>query len=288
MKRKSVVETVLLILALLAGYMAFLVSCESKLIYHPHKYPAGAWDTESHGVKIEDVYFQSGDGIKLHGWFVPAKGADATLLWFHGNAGNITHRLDNILRLRPLNLNIFIFDYRGYGRSQGDPDEQGLYVDSLAAYDALVHTQNIAPERLFLFGRSLGGACAVEVASQRPAAGLILESAFTNAKDMASTMFPFLPLGYFIKSKFDAAGKVPSIGMPKLFLHGTEDRIVPYKLGRKLFEAAAEPKEFYDIQGAGHNDTYSVGGPAYFEALGRFIKQTLAAAQGTKAFPKEL
>ncbi|MFQ5716684.1 MAG: alpha/beta hydrolase [Nitrospinales bacterium] len=288
MKRKSVVETVLLILALLAGYMAFLVSCESKLIYHPHKYPAGAWDAGSYGVKAEDVYFQSSDGVKLHGWFVPARGATATLLWFHGNAGNITHRLDNILRLRPLNLNIFIFDYRGYGRSQGDPDERGLYVDSIAAYDALVHAKNIAPERLFLFGRSLGGVCAVEVASQRPAAGLILESAFTNAKDMVGTMFPFLPLGYFVKSEFDALGKIRAVRIPKLFLHGTEDRVVPYRLGRKLFEAAAEPKEFYDIRGAGHNDTYIAGGKAYFEALGQFVKQTLAAAQGTRAFPKEL
>lgn len=279
-------ETMLLIVVLLGVYMLVLVSCEKKIIYYPSKHPSGMWDPQSYGVKAEDVFFEAGDGVKLHGWFVSAEGAAATLLWFHGNAGNITHRLDNILRLRPLNLNIFIFDYRGYGKSGGEPDEQGIYLDSLAAYETLVRDKNISPESLFLFGRSLGGICAVEVASQRPAAGLILESVFTSAKDMARKMLPFLPLGYFIKSKFDAIGKVPTLEIPKLFLHGTEDNIVPYRLGRKLFEAAANPKEFYDIVGAGHNDTYIIGGKAYFDALDRFIKQTLAASLTTKTRPE--
>ncbi|MFQ5671874.1 MAG: alpha/beta hydrolase [Nitrospinales bacterium] len=286
MKSKAIMETVLLILAVLVGCMAMLVAYEKKMVYYPSTYPAGIWETEPFGIQVEDVYFQSGDGVKLHGWFVPAEGAAATLLWFHGNAGNLTHRLDNIIRLRALGLNVFIFDYRGYGKSEGEPDEPGIYRDSLAAYETLVRIKKISPERLFLFGRSLGGVCAIEVAAQRPAAGLILESTFTSAKDMARNLFPFLPLGYFIRSKFDAIGKIPAIEIPKLILHGTEDEIVPYRMGRELYEAAAEPKAFYEIRGSRHNDTYVAGGESYFRALGRFVRHTLAAAPAGRSTGK--
>ena len=127
-------------------------------------------------------------------------------------------------------------------------------------------------EEIILFGRSLGGICAVEVASKNPVAGIILESVFPSASQMARKIFPILPLSWAIKSRFDAVGKVPSLNVPKLFLHGTHDEIVPYKLGRELFSAAAEPKTFYDIEGAGHNDTFLVGGINYFHAIDNFIK----------------
>lgn len=272
----SYLQTAGLILVILLAYGVLLVSCEGKIIYHPFKYPEGLWDPGSFGVETEDIYFAAADGVKLHAWYVPAPNAVATLLWFHGNAGNLTHRLDNIRQLRPLNLNIFIFDYRGYGKSEGEPDEAGIYLDSQAAYETLVSRKNVSPDTLFLFGRSLGGICAIEVASKNPAAGLILESVFTSAGDMARKLFPLLPLHWAIKSKFDAVGKVPQLKLPKLFLHGTEDEIVPYRLGRELFEAAAEPKQFYDIQGAGHNDTFIVGGKPYYDALHRFVTAVLA------------
>ena len=199
----------------------------------------------------------------------------ATLLWFHGNAGNLSHRLDNIQRLAPLNLNIFIFDYRGYGRSEGEPDEQGIYMDSQAAYNKVLTMDGVSIESLFLFGRSLGGICAVETAVNNPARGLILESVFTSASDMSRKVFPLIPLGWALRSRLDAVGKVPHLQLPKLFLHGTQDEIVPYDLGRKLFDHAGEPKTFYDIEGAGHNDTYILGGRGYFNALNRFITETL-------------
>lgn len=272
----SVLQTAGGILALLLLYAVFLVACEDKIIYHPHKYPQGIWNPSSFNVKVEDVFFQAKDGTKLHGWYIPSANAQATLLWFHGNAGNLTYRLENIQQLQPLALNIFIFDYRGYGKSEGKPSEAGIYQDSQAAYDYLIREKNVVPlENLFLFGRSLGGICAVEVASRNPAAGLILESVFTSARDMAGQVFPLLPIGWAIRSKFSAVEKVPYLKLPKLFLHGTKDEIVPYKLGRKLYSAAAEPKEFYDIEGAGHNDTYGVGGREYFSALNRFITDTL-------------
>ena len=272
----SVLQTVGGILALLLLYAVFLVACEDKIIYHPHKYPQGIWNPSSFNVKVEDVFFLAKDGTKLHGWYIPSANAQATLLWFHGNAGNLTHRLENIQQLQPLALNIFIFDYRGYGKSEGKPSEAGIYQDSQAAYDFLIQEKNVVPlESLFLFGRSLGGICAVEVASSNPAAGLILESVFTSARDMAGQVFPLLPIGWALRSKFSAIEKVPHLQLPKLFLHGTKDEIVPYKLGRKLYSAAANPKEFYDIEGAGHNDTYAVGGREYFSALNRFITDTL-------------
>lgn len=271
----SVLQTAGCVLVLVVLCAVLLVACESKIIYHPYKYPQGIWDPSSYDIQVEDVFFQARDGTKLHGWYIPLPNAQATLLWFHGNAGNLTHRLENIQQLQPLNLNIFIFDYRGYGKSEGKPGEKGIYLDSQAAYDVLIREKNISSQKLFLFGRSLGGACAVEVAANNPAAGLILESVFTSAQDMAGNMFPLLPIGWAIRSKLDAISKVPHLKLPKLFLHGTEDEVVPYELGRKLYSAAADPKEFYDIEGAGHNDTYIMGGREYYTELNRFITKTL-------------
>jgi len=272
----SILQMAGMIVLFLALYGVFLVSCERRIIYHPHKYPEGNWNSSSSSVSREDVHFTASDGVRLHGWYIPSAGAKATLLWFHGNAGNITHRLGNIEMLKPLNLNIFIFDYRGYGKSEGEPDEKGIYSDSQAAYDWLVKVKNILPGEIILFGRSLGGICAVEVASGNSAAGLILESVFPSAGKMAEKIFPVLPLGGVIKSRFDAISKVPDLKLPKLFIHGTQDEIVPYKLGRELFSVAADPKEFYDIQEAGHNDTFLIGGAGYFNALGQFIKKVVS------------
>ncbi|MBT5472205.1 MAG: alpha/beta hydrolase [Nitrospina sp.] len=256
-------------------YAVLLVGCEKNIIYHPSKFPDGYWNPQSMGLNVQDVNFQSEDGIKLHGWFVASPNARATLLWFHGNAGNLSHRLDNIQRLLPLNINIFIFDYRGYGKSEGAPDEKGIYRDSLAAYNKVLELEGVSVDSLFLFGRSLGGICAVETALNNPARGLILESVFTSAADMSRKIFPLFPLGWAIRSKLDAIGKVAQIKLPKLILHGDRDEIVPFDLGRKLYDAAADPKIFYTIEGAGHNDTYIMGGHDYYQALDGFISETL-------------
>ncbi len=260
---------------LVLTYAVFLILFENKIIFHPSRYPEGFWNPASVGVPAQDIFFKAEDGTKLHGWFIPNPSAVATLLWFHGNAGNLSHRLDNIQRLKPLNLNIFIFDYRGYGRSEGEPDEQGIYRDSRAAYKRVLNLDGVSVDSLFLFGRSLGGICAVRTAMDHPAKGLILESVFTNSADMSRKVFPLFPLGWAIRSKLDAFGKVPHLKLAKLFLHGTRDEIVPYDLGLKLFEQAGDPKTFYPIEGAGHNDTYIIGGASYFAVLNRFITETL-------------
>ncbi len=275
MIKKVLLNTVVGLAALLALLMVVLSGCENTIIYHPIKYPDGLWDTSQMPLPIKDVWFKAEDGVKLHGWYVPSEGAVGTLLFFHGNAGNITHRLENIFFLHHLKLNVFIFDYRGFGRSEGDPDEDDIYLDCQAAYDTALAQPGVSPSSLFIFGRSLGGPFAAYTASKNPAAGLILESTFTNAVDMADKMIPFLP-GWFISAELNTQGYVANLNTPKLFIHGTMDNIIPYTLGRELYKAAAEPKEFYSIVGAGHNNTWRVGGKQYFDTIKAFVVRTVA------------
>ena len=225
------------------------------------------------GMAYEDVRIRTADGVTIHGWMVPCPGCEVTLLFFHGNAGNIGDRVENVRRLHELGLGVFILDYRGYGLSQGSPSDQGLYEDARAAYAHLASRDDINTERIAIFGRSLGGAVAVDLASRTPCWRLILESTFTSAADMTGQILPFLPLGRFITERFDSASKFGKVRAPLLQFHGTQDEIIPYRLGRMLFEAAPEPKEFVPIPGATHNDTYFVGGRAYFEKIRSFLSE---------------
>lgn len=260
----------------LSALMALMLLFEDKFIYFPYKYPEGNWNPQSYGLHAEDCYFVTADGLRLHGWFFPVNDAKATLLWAHGNAGNITHRLDNIRRLLPLGINVFIFDYRGYGKSEGKPSEEGLYEDALSAYDYLAQERKIDPTTIIVFGRSLGAIVAVDLAVKRPCRGLILETPFTSAKDMVKELFPILPLQFLIRSKFDAGSQIANIHVPILFTHGSADRTVPIRLARRLYDAANPPKWFYEIAGADHNNTYLVGGEEYFRRINDFIELTLA------------
>lgn len=266
---------VISLVIIVALFVLLIRIFENKFIFFPFKYPQGYWQPETFGLQAEDCYFRTADGYQLHGWFFPNENALATLLWCHGNAGNITDRLDNLANLTKLPINVFIFDYRGFGRSEGVPNEKGVYLDAEAAYDYLASREDVQQDKIILFGRSLGGAVAVDLASKRPGAGLILESTFTSAKDMAKSAFGFIPIYLIIKSKFNSIDKISKIHVPILVLHGTKDRTVPFKLGRRLYEASNNPKEFYQIQEADHNDTYIVGGQAYFDKLLQFVKQTL-------------
>ena len=222
------------------------------------------------GLAFDDVYFTTSDGIRLNGWFVPSPGARLTLLWSHGNAGNISHRLDNIREIHQrLGIGVFIFDYRGYGRSDGSPTEAGLYLDARAAREALVQRLGIPPERIVYFGRSLGAAVALDLALAHPPPGLILESPFLSVRAMANRTLP--GSGFLFKSRFDSLAKIRQLRTPLLILHGDADEVVPYEHGRRLWEAASEPKAFYTIARARHNDTYLVGGGEYWDAWRKFL-----------------
>lgn len=232
------------------------------------------------GIHYEDAWFTAADGARLHGWFVPAPGGESadTLVWFHGNAGNIGDRIDNLLPLsHRLGVSVFIFDYRGYGRSGGKPSERGLYADGEAALAYLRGRGDVDMSRLTLFGRSLGCAVAVELATRHHVKAVILESPFTSIDAMARRMrgglAALVPTSWVVRSKFDSLSKIANVHSPIMLLHGDMDDIVPIEMGRELFAAANEPKRFYPIAGAGHNDTVLIGGDAYFDALKEFISQ---------------
>ena len=247
---------------------------DQLVVYHPAPWDDRDWARLS-GLPLEDVWFDAQDGTRLFGWYVRAAGSRAVLLWCHGNAGNIIHRLENLARLYRIGLSVFLFDYRGYGRSQGTPTEQGLYQDALAAYEFLARAKKVPPERIVLFGRSLGAAVAGVVASRRPAAGLILESAFPSVEALARFHYWGLPAHWFVRAEFNLAKRLREIHRPVLIIHGDRDQIVPLQMGRMVFEAAHPPKDLYIVPGADHNDLVQVGGAPYFERIGRFVKEAV-------------
>ena len=242
---------------------------ERMFCYYPMKQVDA--DPSTAGLPFEELQLRAEDGIRIHGWFVPRAGARATLLILHGNAGNIGHRVPWIEMLHRAGAGVLIIDYRGYGRSAGQPLEEGLYRDARAAYAWWREKRSPAAEKLVVVGESLGGAVATELAAREPVAGLILQSTFTNAWDMAKTILPLGLLQPLTSIRFDSVGRIARIRCPKLFIHGNRDEIIPFRLGRKLFELAPEPKEFYEVQGAGHNDLPWVAGPEYEARIARFL-----------------
>jgi fermentation-respiration switch protein FrsA (DUF1100 family) len=223
------------------------------------------------GLRYQDVYLVTDDQVRLHGWFVPCEDAVGTLLIFHGNGGNIGDRVSWIEMLHTLGVHILIIDYRGYGRSEGKPFESGLYRDALAAYNWWERERKSRGEKLVLFGESLGGAVAVQLAGKVSPSGLILQSTFSSARDMAKTMFPIGLLQPLINVYFDSAKAIAGVTCPKLIIHGTHDEIVPFQLGKRLFDLAPPPKSFYAVPEAGHNDLPWVAGVEYHSRLKGFL-----------------
>jgi len=222
------------------------------------------------GMVYREVYFTADDGERLHGWFFPLKSEYPVILFCHGNAGNISHRLENVQLLLREKLQVFLFDYRGYGKSSGRPSERGIYLDGLAAYDYLVEQERIPHENIIAFGRSLGASVAIETSLNRKVRSLITESAFTSTRDVARTITLFFPLSYLLPACYHNLKKIGLVNVPKLIIHGRADEIIPFPMALRLFEAAEAPKYLLPLNGAGHNDTFIVGGSMYFEAFSRF------------------
>jgi fermentation-respiration switch protein FrsA (DUF1100 family) len=243
-------------------------------VFHPDAWDDQDWKLRS-GLPLEDVWFSSADGTKLFGWYVEADANRPVILWCHGNAGNIIHRLDNLGRLFTSSFSVFLFDYRGYGRSQGRPSEEGFYLDAVGAYDYLTRTRMIRPERLILFGRSLGAAVAGDLASHKSAAGLVLESSFPSIESVAKVHYGGLPLHWLLGAEFRLIDRLHDLSLPKLIIHGDQDDIIPLSLGRQVFDASPSPKSFYVIVGAGHNNTYLVGGRVYFSRFAQFALEAI-------------
>lgn len=243
---------------------------EKGTVFFPDSFMIGT--PADWGLAYEEVFFETEDQIKLHGWYVPYEGSQVALLWFHGNAGNISHRLENLVLLHKLvGVSIFIFDYREYGRSEGEISKAGTFRDAVAAFGYLCRRAELDPSRIILFGRSLGTALATAVAAEQACRGVILESAFTSTDDVMRLYFRFLPPLPPGTVKYDTVSLIGKVTAPKLIIHGEYDEIIPLWMGKRVYEMACDPKEFYLIRGATHNDTYAAGGEEYFARLKAFV-----------------
>ena len=246
---------------------------EWKSVFHPSRTlretPAAA------GLEFEDVSFVSEDAKVLHGWWIPHPQARGTILYCHGNAGNIGGRVGVGADLHRLGVNVFLFDYRGYGRSRGWPSEQGTYRDARAAFE-VVRARYADAEQppVVVFGSSLGGAVAAQLALDKPVRGLVVDSSFTSIRDMGERLYPWLPVRLVCRYRYDTLAKIPRLSAPLLVAHSREDDLVPYEMGQRLFAAAPEPKQFVAFEG-GHDESGWTRSPDYARALAAFLDRTL-------------
>ena len=272
------VESIVIAVLVLTGLvlLARVLRLEDTFIYFPdHE----TYSTPAEfGLAYEEVWF--GEGERLHGWFVPGR-TDTTILWFHGNGSNLSHpgRVEYIKLLHDrLGVSFFIFDYRGYGRSAGRPSEPGLYQDAQDALAYLRSREDVNPERIVYYGKSLGGAVASQLATQEAPFRLILESTFTSTPDMARVQFPFLPLRPFLYTRYSNRQHLAAIHAPVLIIHGDRDEQVPVQHADTLYAAANEPKQLYIVRGANHDDVYHFGGERYLQTFAEFLELPLAPA----------
>ncbi|HYP53499.1 MAG TPA: alpha/beta hydrolase [Pyrinomonadaceae bacterium] len=251
---------------------------EASVTFHPERAPwGGGWRAPRGG---EDVWFETADGSRLHGWFVrsASQPAAATVVYFHGHGGNISYVEWVGVQWSARGFDVLLFDYRGYVRSEGSvSDERGIYEDAAAAYDFAVGARGARPERIVLYGQSLGTAAAAELAATRTCGAVVLESGLSSAGEMARTILPWLPgfVARRTRNKFDSVGKLRRVRCPVFVAHGDRDEVIPVGQGRRLFEAAPEPKRLVVVGGAGHNDLSSVGGEKYIDTLAEFVRSSI-------------
>jgi len=257
--------------------LCILIGCsQKKLIYMPRSgleaTPADA------GLEYTDITLTTIDGVKLHSWYIPAVQPCGTLIFCHGNAGNISHRLQSVLQFHQLNLNVLIFDYRGYGHSEGSPDEIGTYRDAEAAWDFLRNERNMPASQIIIFGRSLGGTVASNLAKEHQPAGLIIESSFTSVPEIAHDLYPYLPVRWLVSYKYPSLENLKNVTCPVLICHSPNDEIIPFSHGQRLFAAAHEPKFFIEMTGS-HNNGFLETGDTYLVGLQNFINIALPSSQ---------
>ena len=243
-----------------------------RAVFFPMRYPEGDWDVQNR-IGAEDRWLRAADGVRVHSWWIAAKGSPLATVFVHGNAGNITHRALHARAITKAGSSVLLLDYRGYGKSEGHPSEAGVYADANAAYDSVI-AAGYPPARIILHGESLGTAVAVDVAIRKKCGGVILEAPLESARKMAGAVLPLL--GPLIARGFDTKSKIGHLSAPLLIIHGDRDEVVPYLQGQAVFNAAPEPKSFWTVHGAHHNDLLETAGPAYIERLRSFYA-TVAA-----------
>ncbi len=254
------------VLVVAAGLYLLLRWYAKGQVFYPTRYPDGLWSSQA-SLGADDVWLETGDGVRLHGWFAEGQSARVITVFFHGNGGNLSYRTGHVAEITAAGSDLLMIDYRGYGRSEGSPSETGLYADAEAAWQ-------FAAKRgkpIVLQGESLGTAVAIELATHHPPAAMILEAPFTSVRAMAARVFPVV--GPLFISGYDSLARIGKVKAPLLVIHGDRDTIVPLDLGRELFKAAPKPKEMWVVPGADHNDLPEVAGPAYRERLREFYQR---------------
>ncbi|MDP1563440.1 MAG: alpha/beta hydrolase [Pirellulaceae bacterium] len=256
-------------------------SLDERLLFFPSKFPEGDWEPKD--LKYEDVYFQAEDGTKLHAWYCPAENPRAVVLVAHGNAGHVASRASWLRYLQQkANVSVLMFDYRGYGRSEGTPTVEGVIQDATAARAKLCELANIKDSEMLLMGESLGGAIVVQLATKSAPRGLIVQSTFSSLRDVADAHYP--QLSWLVPpKKLDTAGSIANYQGPLLQSHGTADQTIPFSLGEKIFKNANEPKELVSIERAGHNDWMT---DAYLKKLDQFIQQNVSEGKALPGRPR--
>lgn len=258
---------------LLLGVMLFFM--QERMIFLP-RLPGRQLEATPRDVGFDyvDVNFKTADGLTLHGWYIYARNPRGTVLFLHGNAGNISHRLDSVAIFHELGFNTFIIDYRGYGQSEGKPGEQGTYRDADAAWQHLVTERGEDPARIVVFGRSLGGAVAAWLATKHKPAALIVESSFTSVAEMAAHLYPYVPVRFILRLRYPVIDFVSRITCPVLIVHSRDDEIIPFAMGKALYKAAPGPKAFLELAGD-HNSGFLMLPDRYRQKLAEFIREHL-------------
>lgn len=261
-----------LVTGTIAGvYVTFcllLIIFQADLVYFPVKEVEAT--PKQVGLEYESVTLHTEDGLKLSAWWVPAQNAKGVLLFCHGNAGNISHRLEALQIFHRLGMSTLIFDYRGYGQSEGKPFEQGTYRDAEAAWRYLVEQRGMQPNQIVIFGHSLGGSVAAWLASQHPSAALIAESTFTSIVDLGAAYYHYFPIRLLSRFRYNTAENIRHVRSPVLVVHSRHDEMIPFSHGLNLFQSAEEPKAFLEITG-NHNSGFITSGKVYEEGLRKFL-----------------
>ena len=245
---------------------------EERFIFFPDIAYGGGDKPEDYGLRAEEVFLTTVDGVRIHGYWAPAAGAERTILLFHGNAGNLSHRLDYVAFLNLLPANVLAIDYRGYGKSEGRPTEEGVYLDAQAAYDYVTRERGVRPEQITAVGQSLGVAVAVDLASKQPLAGIVLEGGFPSARRVARRAIWLPGIAYVIRSKFDSAAKLKTLRVPVLVAHCRQDSVLPFALGEELYAAANQPKTFVVYPGPCHEPLFHADPVDYAARLQAFLR----------------
>ncbi len=274
---RSLLRATLPSLAMAGGVLALewlRVGYQNRRMFMPEALETIEAEPTAFALPADDQWFATEDGVTLHGWWIPHHTPRATILFCHGNTGNLGYYLSVFRYLTRLGVSIFAFDYRGYGQSEGRPSEAGIYHDARAAWRHLTTSIGIVPDDILLFGHSLGGAVAIDLATQQAIPAMIIQSTFTDMRSIARHLHS--PAHLVAKNAFRSIEKIGALSMPKLFIHGDDDRKIPLTMGRELFEAAPDPKAWYSVSGGLHNDLHRAGGDAYLDVLAQFVADNFA------------